>query len=227
MQWVEWQLLSYVHGVFETLANNHPVSSDSNSLVTFIVGKEGETVKFTAHKEVVYYHSTVLEAAFNSNFIEGQTQTYRLEDTSEDVFKLFMQWIYSQKLVLSALRNSVSKYSWIVEKEFGDLAMLWVLADKLEMPSLQNAALVAIDEISIQHQRIANETFIYIENNTAADSPLRQYTVANCASFHHEAFATTDIPYQLSREFGSYMLRREKGLEAKILKVSDYLVKED
>ena len=82
-------------------------------------------------------------------------------------------------------------------------------------------------EISIQHQRIANETFIYIENNTAADSPLRRYTVAACASFSPEGFATVEIPYQLLKEFGLYMLRRENGLEAKKLKVSDYLVKED
>lgn len=68
-----------------------PVSRDSNSLVTFIIGKEGETVKFTAHKEVVCYHSKVLDAAFNGDFIERQTQIYRLEDTTEGVFKLFMQ----------------------------------------------------------------------------------------------------------------------------------------
>jgi hypothetical protein len=33
----------------------------------------------------------VLEAAFNSEFVEGQTQTYRLEDATERAFRLLVQ----------------------------------------------------------------------------------------------------------------------------------------
>jgi hypothetical protein len=203
------------------------VFRDPNSLVTFVVGNEGESTTFTVHKEVACYHSKVLNAAFNGQFAEGQTQSYRLEDTTEHAFRLLMQWMYSQKLVISAQRNPVSEDLGIWGKESHDLAMLWVLADKLGMPSLQNVALKAIDEISNKYQLIATHTFFYIENNTAADSPLRRYTVANCASYLHEEFATAEIPYQLLREFGLYMLRRESGLEEKKVKVSDYLVKED
>ena len=76
-----------------------------------------------------------------------------------------------------------------------DLAMLWVLADKLEMPPLQNVALKAIDEISDQYQIVPIGPFRYIDNSTTADSPLRRYTVANCASLSVEAFATSEIPY--------------------------------
>jgi hypothetical protein len=201
--------------------------SDPTSLVTFIIGKKEKTTKFIIHKEVVCFHSKVLDAAFNSNFIKGQTLEYYLDDTSPGVFKLFMQWLYSQKLVLLALTDPVREDMEIGLNESLDLAMLWVLADKLGMSSLQNVALKAIDEISHKHQLIATHTFFYIENNTAADSPLRRYTVANCASYLHEDFATAEIPYQLLREFGLYMLRREKGLEAKKVKVSDYLVDED
>ncbi|KAE9381274.1 hypothetical protein N431DRAFT_457876 [Stipitochalara longipes BDJ] len=55
--------------------------ADPNSLVTFIIGEKDESTKFTIHKEVGCCHSKVLDAAFNSDFVEGQTQTYRLEDT--------------------------------------------------------------------------------------------------------------------------------------------------
>jgi hypothetical protein len=201
--------------------------SDPTSLVTFIIGKEEKSTKFIIHKEVVCFHSKVLDAAFNSNFIEGQTLEYYLDDTSPRAFKLFMQWLYSQKLVLFALRHPIRKNAETMAGESRDLTMLWVLAGKLGMPSLQNAALVAIDDISIQHQRIANETFIYIENNTAADSPLRRYTMAACASFSPEDFATVEIPHQILREFGVYMLKRERGLEKKIFNILDYFVKED
>jgi hypothetical protein len=87
--------------------------------VTFIIGKEEKTTKFMINKEVVCFHSKVLDAAFNSNFIEGQTLENYLDDTSPGAFKLFMQWLYSQKLVLSALRNPVSEDPGIVGKESG------------------------------------------------------------------------------------------------------------
>ncbi len=107
-----------------------------------------------------------------------------------------MQWMYSQKLVLSALRNPVSEDPAIAEKESGDLAMLWVLADKLGMPSLQNVALKAIAKIFDKYQRIVTQIFPYIENNTAADSPLRQYMLTICAAnFDPEDFAPPEIPY--------------------------------
>jgi hypothetical protein len=42
------------------------------------------------------YYSPVLKAAFTSSFVEGQTQTYRLEDTDPDIFRLLVQWFYTQ-----------------------------------------------------------------------------------------------------------------------------------
>jgi hypothetical protein len=39
-----------------------------------------------------------LKAAFNCNFIEGQTQTYTMEDTTEEVFALLSRYSYTQKL---------------------------------------------------------------------------------------------------------------------------------
>jgi hypothetical protein len=54
-------------------------------------------------KEVACYYSPVFDAAFNSNFIEGQTQTCSLKDTSEGVFSLLLQWIYGQKVHVRGL----------------------------------------------------------------------------------------------------------------------------
>lgn len=106
--------------------------------------------------------------------------------------------------------------------------MLWVLADKLGMPSLQNVALKAIAKIFDKYQRIVTQIFPYIENNTAADSPLRQYMLTICAAnFDPEDFAPPEIPYQLLREFGVYMLKRKLELDSPEWGVSDYLVKED
>ena len=180
------------------------------------------------HKEVVCFHSKVLDAAFNSNFIEGQTLNIpSRRHQPRSVQAIYAVALLSKAGTLCSKGTPSVKNPGVVGKESRDLAMLWVLADKLEMPSLQNAALKAIEEISDKYKQIATQTFLYIENNTAADSPLRRYTVANCAKFVHEDFAKAEIPYQLLREFGLYMLRRERGLEAKKIKISDYLVKED
>lgn len=56
-------------------------------MVTLYAG-EGDDHKFTVHKDFVCHYSPVLKAAFESDFIEGQTQSYRLKDTSERTVKL-------------------------------------------------------------------------------------------------------------------------------------------
>ncbi|CZT11061.1 uncharacterized protein RAG0_15335 [Rhynchosporium agropyri] len=73
-----------------------PTYSDPKSLVTFLIGPGPNPVEFLIHKEIVCHNSRVLAIAFNGKFIEGRTQTYGIDDTTERAFKLFMQWLYSK-----------------------------------------------------------------------------------------------------------------------------------
>jgi len=86
-------------------------------------------------KEVVCFHSPDLNAVFNSGFIEGQTQTYRLDDTTERAFRLLVQWLYFQKFELIQLTDDweQSSYGNAEKAEEMSLVELWVLADKLSM----------------------------------------------------------------------------------------------
>jgi hypothetical protein len=59
------------------------------------------------HKEFACFASPVFDAAFNSNFIEGQTQTYKLDDTTSRAFRLLTQWLYFEKLKITCPRPSV------------------------------------------------------------------------------------------------------------------------
>lgn len=68
------------------------------TLVTFIVGPKTAQETFLVHKEVACNNSPVFAAALNSNFIEGETLKYALDDVEPAIFKLLMQWMYSQKL---------------------------------------------------------------------------------------------------------------------------------
>jgi len=75
-----------------------PCFSAPNEMVTFLIGETGSEEPFKVHKEFACYYSPVLRAAFNSSFLEGQTQTYRLEDIGVNAFRLLVQWLYSQNM---------------------------------------------------------------------------------------------------------------------------------
>ncbi|KAG4424720.1 hypothetical protein IFR04_002068 [Cadophora malorum] len=135
-----------------------PDFSHPDVFVTFLIGPEPNPTKFVVHREFACYHSKVLNAAFNSNFIEGQTQTYQLEDTTPGTFKLLVQWLYTQKLKISQL-TCPEQFGGLAEKvdrdadvcwyeEDMNLARLWVLADRLGMPKLQNNVMFIIVGIS-------------------------------------------------------------------------------
>jgi hypothetical protein len=121
-------------------------------LVTFYIGTGESLTEFQVHKEVACDSSPVLKAAFNSTFVEGQTQTYRLEDTTANAFRHLVQWFYSKSMNFeSHFENHVPRNSadWNshqapCRKKSRTLVDLWILADKLLIPEVQN---LVIEEI--------------------------------------------------------------------------------
>jgi hypothetical protein len=67
-----------------------------HELITFYIGPDLNL--FMVHKEVACLNCPVFAAAFKSDFVEGQTQTYKLEDITVDAFQYVVYWFYSQKL---------------------------------------------------------------------------------------------------------------------------------
>jgi hypothetical protein len=124
-----------------------------------------------------------LRAAFNSNFVEGKTQSYQLKDTTEAAFRLLVQWLYSQKLVIlqltpnDSLLEGDTHLSQMAEDE--SLVELWVLADKLKIPKLQNAAIDSMERIRLLTGKIPSSYIVnYTYQCTTANSPLREYVLA-------------------------------------------------
>lgn len=160
--------------------------SDPISLVTFFVGPEPTAVEFLIHRDVVYRQSSVLAAAFKGSFVEGQTQTYRLEETSPSAFRLFMEWMYSQKLTLlydtyKNLRRAdvdVAK----VRTQYMSLAEVSVLADKFAVPALQNHVILSMGRIQEITRTYPWVTYKYIYQNTAVNSALRRYIIDHCVN---------------------------------------------
>lgn len=182
-------------------------------MVTFLVGKAGSEEPFLVHKEFVCYYSPALRAAFNSSFVEGQTQTYRLEDISTNAFRLFVQWLYSQKMDLhvgidSVPDNSVQPVAGAgkngsngpgsgsdgndgnkEDKEEArraqdlDLAQLWVVGDRLFIPSLQNAVILAWYKLwhSNDGRSCSTSWINYAYEHTCVGSHLRNLAVDELA----------------------------------------------
>jgi len=123
---------------------------------------------FLVHKDFLCYYSPYFDAALNGRFAEGETQTIDLEDVHPKVFALFVQWLHAQK----ALDNKAAEIcpgSLI-------LSNLWILADRLLIPTLQNEVIVAYEKALVAYKKRPTETTLdYIYKNTTPGSLLRQY----------------------------------------------------
>ncbi|KAE9381305.1 hypothetical protein N431DRAFT_457906 [Stipitochalara longipes BDJ] len=157
-----------------------PSFSSPHEVVTFHIGPE--LTPFIVHKEVACLHCPVFEAAFNSNFIEGQTQTYKIDDTTVEAFQYLVQWFYGQKfkslvvsqtdikiyLALIRIITSIStsqaekdkakaqlktmpdpKISHKFAVRCSSLCRVWVLADRLQIPRVQNLVIDELERIRV------------------------------------------------------------------------------
>ncbi|PQE11672.1 hypothetical protein CJF32_00004849 [Rutstroemia sp. NJR-2017a WRK4] len=173
----------------------------ADELVTFLVGPRGKEKKFLVHKEFACYHSPVLQAAFNSDNEEGQTQTYRFERSGyERTFKLLVQWLYGQRIetlfmekdpepweiyysmeISKCARPSLdANQKSTVQADNDALVKLWILADKLQIPLCQDEVIVRMHKRWEELDEIALESIQYIWANTCADILLRKFILHQC-----------------------------------------------
>ncbi|KAE9381284.1 hypothetical protein N431DRAFT_392327 [Stipitochalara longipes BDJ] len=127
------------------------------------------------HKDVACFYSPVFKAAFNSQFIEGEEQKYRLEDASPRTVRLLIHWMYHQELdVGKILRNDKSKIDQI-------LVELWVLADKLLVPALQNVVIKELERLRNKYKTTSTRCLPYVYEKTGPGSELRKLFISWCA----------------------------------------------
>lgn len=165
-------------------------SSSGGETVKFYIG-EGNNIIFVIHKEQILI-SPVLTAAFSSEFIEGNAQKYRLEDTSEPAFRFVAQWLYNGALQIEDYLRGLECGG--LERNNGDhmqtceycspfvrvLLEVWFLGDRFMLPSLQNTVMKALaSEVYPHHLLMVNLNYIY--ENTDSDSQLRRYVVYQSA----------------------------------------------
>jgi hypothetical protein len=107
-----------------------PSPANSSGSLTTQTTSEPETPKFVIHKHLICHHSPFFSAAFNSNFEEGITQEMTI-DMDLNAFGLFVNWLYNQ-VILDASGE---------QPDLPTLAHLWIFADRVLIPQLQNQAM--------------------------------------------------------------------------------------
>jgi hypothetical protein len=177
-------------------------SSNPAALVTLYVGNKNDGLKLVIHKDFACHYSPVFEKAFNSVFVEGQTQTYVLHGTTKEAAQLLVYWIYTQTLDMAAVKETAVKDSLTIFQ-------LWVLADNLIIPRLHNALLREI----LARRTALNETptgsLGYLYANTATGSPLRRLMVHLCCNYLDVNWFTnhsTQFPKEMLTEVVTYLI---------------------
>lgn len=166
-------------------------------MVTFIIGAEGKQERFTVHKEHACRYSPVLNRAFNGNFAEGHTQEYTSHDFGPASFRMFVQWLYTQKVNLLAYTEEKK----ILDERTECLTRLWVLSDNLLVPRLQDIVIEHLLTLTEVRPEAILPQIPYIYHNTACDSPLRRVAVERCAWGINAPTSYRDIEANLPKEF--------------------------
>lgn len=150
-------------------------------MCTIKVGSGDEAMTYVMHRDVAAIQSPYFDKVFNGPFLEGKSQEVVLDDFPwPDVFGLVQGWIYTQKLLLD---ETGSEYSLGPQ-----LYKLWILADRLLMPKLQNAI---IEEIRVRRLRPQVCLFNWIYQNTTSTSTLRLLIANICAEGVHNEIYTS------------------------------------
>lgn len=172
--------------------------------------------------------SPVLNAAFNSTFLEGSTKIYTLFDTDPEIFNRFVQWLYSKNFASNILDSATKELhpNLDMQKKFDaetlKLLQLWVLADKLLAPRLQN---VVTEEIYVYWRKsyaYAKSTvwIPYVYANTLEDSPLRRFAVRHAVYLidsavfkQHPSHFSHEMLLELGTESAKCITARESNPE--------------
>ncbi|KAF8848134.1 hypothetical protein BDZ45DRAFT_539644, partial [Acephala macrosclerotiorum] len=144
-------------------------------IVTLFAAEDESAKPLKIHKDVACHYSPVFKAAFNSKFTEGETQTYKLEDVGQRTVRLLIHWMYHQELDIGKITSQMKS---LTDKM---LVELWVLADKLLIPPLQNTIIHELERQRNRFRATSTSCINYVYEKTAPGSPLRRLFVSWCA----------------------------------------------
>lgn len=171
-------------------------------MVTAAIVDQNDVKQIVIHKSLACHHSPVFKAAFEGPWIEGQNQRMDLKETTADVVTLLIRWLYSNELECEENRGSTDPST---------LISLWLLADRLFIPDLQNEAIVYIAERLAGHNLVSTSSLVY--DNSLPGSPLRRIMVDHVVRNMAAAWLREDMsnhpmgyPYQFIADIALTLL---------------------
>jgi hypothetical protein len=221
---------------FELKVNRSILLTSSRNMdetVTIVVDESNPRdssvkTKFIVHKSFACHYSPVFKLAFDNEIMERQTRRYRLANTSANTAQLLVQWIYTQNV---GVRKITEKPAG--ERKSQSLVQLWILAEKLEIPRLQNAVVREFQALRDRGEPVPTLSLKYVYEHFPRTNPLRRLLVHQCAGGLTSWF--TEHPEQFTKEMllevTVYLSKAiQSGISAKDLRentnLSDYFVPE-
>jgi len=123
---------------------------------------------FDVHVERLCDCSPYFERMFQDRFDRVRVESVSLPDDDSDIFTEFLSWVYTGKIFQNEMQPTL-----------GNLFQLWILAEKFEVPELQNLAVALCNQRldSKSNGVIGTSTINYVYSNTLSGSLLRQMSV--------------------------------------------------
>jgi hypothetical protein len=144
-----------------------------------------------------------------------------MEDITEGSFTLLVQWFYTQKL--DGDLGGASDVG-------SNLARLWVLAERLLIPRLQNLAIDRLEEKHRECNLVYTGILQHVWDSTAHDSPLPQLFIHHCVwNLKPESYRSCidSFPKQMLAEI-CFLFRENPKFNLKYSRnMADFHVKED
>ncbi|KAG4429674.1 hypothetical protein IFR05_014845 [Cadophora sp. M221] len=133
-----------------------------SALVTIIAGKPPRSREFSVHQDVISFYSPVFAALF------AQSCTIELANAEVEIFGLLSHWLYTQEIRL-ADPDPTKKSKNVLKTHLLPLTKLWNLAQRCDMPSLQNTVMsriVPILDVVSMADVMAFIMYVYGAKNT-------------------------------------------------------------
>jgi len=150
---------------------------EDDDLVT--IALEGTERRFKVQTALLFSTSDYFVKASSSSFIEANQRILTLPGCDVGTFELLLYWMGLRTLpditgTISQLnRGSPERYKLATEQQLR-LVRLWILADTIFIPRLQNAAMHSLRSLAAYARP---ESVEIIFSNTTENSPLRRWAI--------------------------------------------------
>lgn len=138
--------------------------SGDKELIEVAVGEKA--APWAIHKKLLCSNSSFFQVAINSLFREGREKKVILRDEANEVFSLFVQWLYSGSFTTTSLPLLLRAY---------------VLGDKLGSHRFQVYAFDKIYAMNASRCYFTPEQAVWVNENTMPNSMLRNFTIDTIA----------------------------------------------